>query len=210
MLNPRPEVLIADDKLSIRTSLSDVLAEVGYRVRSAVDGFSALREIRQEMPDILLSDLAMPGMSGFELLLVVRHRFPSIQVVAMSGAFAGNEVPSGIPADAFYQKGSSMTALLQIVRTLPLKKRRAPAPARTGLRLWIQRNGNDPSGKARVMVSCPECLRAFPQTIEDNSPLIREVACIHCGSSIQYAVVEPSDRMPPQAFRRATGPTNET
>jgi CheY-like chemotaxis protein len=199
----RERILIVDDKECIRTSMSLVLTEMGHRVRSAVDGFSALREIRQEVPDILLSDLNMPGMSGFELLLVVRRRFPAIQVVAMSGAFSGKEVPSGIPADAFYQKGSSMTALLHICRTLPQMNRRAPAPPRTGSPLWIQRNGNDSSGKAYVTVTCPECLRTSPQAIEGTVPLIREMNCIHCGSSIQYAVVEPSDRMPPQAFRRA-------
>ena len=56
--------------------MSHVLTEIGYRVRSAEDGFSALREMRHEVPDILLSDLNMPGMSGFELLSVVRRRFP--------------------------------------------------------------------------------------------------------------------------------------
>ena len=53
----------------------------------AEDGFSALAEIRKEVPDILLSDLNMPRMSGFELLSVVRRRFPSIRTIAMSGAF---------------------------------------------------------------------------------------------------------------------------
>jgi DNA-binding response OmpR family regulator len=173
-----------------------------------VDGFSALREIRQEIPNILLSDLNMPGMSGFELLLVVRRRFPAIQVVAMSGAFSGIEVPSGIPADAFYQKGSSVTALLHIFRALPQMKRRAPAPPRTGSPLWIQHRGNDSTGKACVTVTCPECLRTSLQALEDTRRLIREVDCIHCGSSIQYAIVEPSDQMKPQGFRHTDHTTN--
>jgi CheY-like chemotaxis protein len=82
-----------------------VLTEIGYSVRSAQDGFSALVEIRKDVPDIILSDLNMPGMSGFELLSVVRRRFPSIRVIAMSGAFSGDEMPSGVDADAFYPKG---------------------------------------------------------------------------------------------------------
>jgi CheY-like chemotaxis protein len=90
----REKLLIVDDEPSIRISISQVLAEIGYRVRSAEDGFSALREIHRESPDIVLSDLNMPGMSGFELLSVVRRRFLAILVIAMSGAFSGNEVPS--------------------------------------------------------------------------------------------------------------------
>src|SRR5580658_11019572 len=92
-------LLIVDDEPSIRFSLSCVLAEIGYDVRSAEDGFSALLEIRNEVPEILLSDLNMPGMSGFELLSQVRRQFPAIQTIAMSGAFHGDEVPSGVAAD---------------------------------------------------------------------------------------------------------------
>jgi CheY-like chemotaxis protein len=108
-------LLIVDDEPSIRYSLTCVLTEIGYDVRSAEDGFSALLEIRNEMPEILLSDLNMPGMSGFELLSEVRRQFPSIQTIAMSGAFQGDEVPSGIAADGFYQKGSSMGSLLRLM-----------------------------------------------------------------------------------------------
>ena len=131
MPETRTGILIVDDKSSVRTSLSLVLSEMGYLVRSAEDGFSALREIRQDIPGILLSDLNMPGMSGWELLMEVRRLFPAIKVVAMSGAFCGNEVPSGVPADAFYQKGSSVSALLQILGALPQMTRRTPPPCRT-------------------------------------------------------------------------------
>jgi CheY-like chemotaxis protein len=121
-----------DDKECIRTSLSLVLEALGFSVRSAEDGHSALREIRQQNPDILLSDLKMPGMSGFELLINVRRLFPAIRVIATSGSFCGNEVPAGVLADAFYPKGSSVSALLQILRSLPQATRRAPDSPITG------------------------------------------------------------------------------
>jgi CheY-like chemotaxis protein len=108
-------LLIVDDEPSIRYSLTCVLTEIGYEVRSAEDGLSALLEIRNQVPEILLSDLNMPGMSGFELLSEVRRQFPAIQTIAMSGAFHGDEVPSGVAADGFYQKGSSVGSLLQLM-----------------------------------------------------------------------------------------------
>jgi CheY-like chemotaxis protein len=117
------KLLIVDDEPSVRYSLSCVLTEIGYDVRSAEDGFQALLEIRNEIPEILLSDLHMPGMSGFELLSEVRQRFPAIQTIAMSGAFRGDEVPSGVAADGFYQKGSSMGSLLRIMSDLPRRDR---------------------------------------------------------------------------------------
>jgi CheY-like chemotaxis protein len=139
MLDGNPDcsarLLIVDDEPAIRALISEVLTGIGYRVRSAEDGVSALAEIRNQMPDIILSDLNMPGMSGFELISVVRRSYPSIQVIAMSGAFSGEEAPSGIAADAFYQKGCGPGSLLKIIRALPRLDRishghaAAPAPA---------------------------------------------------------------------------------
>jgi CheY-like chemotaxis protein len=113
--DPLARLLVVDDEPSIRTSMSQVLTEIGYSVRSAQDGFSALAEIQKEIPEIILSDLNMPGMSGFELLSLVRRRYPAIRLIAMSGAFSGDEVPSGVAADAFYQKGSGVRSLLKII-----------------------------------------------------------------------------------------------
>jgi CheY-like chemotaxis protein len=132
-------VLIVDDKEIIRTTTALVLAEMGYSTRTAEDGFSALRAIHEECPDILLSDLSMPGMSGFELLMVVRRKFPTIHVIAMSGSFYGNDVPPGVLADAFHQKGSSLSALLQAFRSLPLVTRRASEPSKTERRPGFSR-----------------------------------------------------------------------
>jgi len=119
------KLLVVDDEPLVRATMALVLGELGYRVRSADNGLSALREIGQEMPDILLSDLNMPGMSGFELLSVVGSRFPAIHKIAMSGAFFGSEVPSGVAADAFYQKGTGTDALLHVLGTVPQINRRA-------------------------------------------------------------------------------------
>jgi DNA-binding NtrC family response regulator len=137
MSNTKARLLIVDDEPSIRISLSLVLTEIGYRVRSAEDGFSALLDLRNEIPDILITDLNMPGMSGFELLAEVRGRFPAIHTIAMSGAFCGNEVPSGVAADAFYQKGSSVGSLLRMMEALPRLERMTPRHAAASDFIWI-------------------------------------------------------------------------
>ena len=118
MLYANGKLLIVDDEPSIRMSLSHVFAGLGHEVRTAIDGLSALVEIQKELPDILLSDLNMPGVSGFELLSIVRCHFATIQVVAMSGAFSGDAVPPGVAADAFYEKGTSLRPLFQVVRAM--------------------------------------------------------------------------------------------
>jgi CheY-like chemotaxis protein len=77
--NSPMRLLVVDDAPAIRASISTQLTEFGFVVRTADDGFTALAEIRTEIPNILLSDLNMPGMSGFDLLSVVRRRIPQFR-----------------------------------------------------------------------------------------------------------------------------------
>src|ERR1700739_209724 len=185
--------LIVDDEVPILMLLSRIFAECGYSVRSAVDGFSALLEIRQGIPDIILSDLNMPGMSGFEFLSVVRRRFPEVRVIAMSGTLSGGIVPPGVVADAFYEKGTRLNSLLQIMQDLTYIEQRFFQRPRTLAPIWIPKNGHDPSGEEYVMITCPECLRVFPHVFGKDSCLIKETDCVHCSNLIHYAIVQPSD-----------------
>jgi DNA-binding NtrC family response regulator len=137
MPETRESLLIVDDEPSIRMLLLQILTENGYAARSTTNGFSALVEISHEVPDFLISDLSMPGMSGFELLMVVRGQFPSIRVIAMSGAFSGDKIPSGVLADGYFEKGTSIDALLKILKLLPLPERRARHPGAAPAPVWI-------------------------------------------------------------------------
>jgi len=197
------KILIVDDEPSIRTTMSHVLNEIGYSVRTADNGFDALREMRQGVPDIVLSDLNMPGMSGFELLSVVRRRFPAVHAIAMSGAFQGDEVPSGVAADAFYQKGSSIGSLLRIMEALPQMTQRATQPCSTADPVWVERNEHGASGVPEVTIVCPECLRSFSHAVGNSLCLVtRETDCIYCRSSIRYVIVEPMERAASQVHQR--------
>src|ERR1700724_3811521 len=92
-------ILVVDDDPSILQTSILVLENKGYEVRAAKDGFAALAELRRSVPDVIVSDLGMPQMSGFELLSVVRRRFPHIPVIAISGDYEGSP---GVIADAFF------------------------------------------------------------------------------------------------------------
>jgi DNA-binding NtrC family response regulator len=155
------KILIVDDYEPVRRLISHTLAEIGYGVRCAGDGFSALHEIHQETPDILLSDLNMPGISGLELLSEVRRCFPSIQTIAMSGSFSGNEVPSGVAADAFYEKGSSMGALLQIIARLSRMERRNAEQLSIKAPILVHRTLRDSPGRFSTAIVSPQRLRSF-------------------------------------------------
>jgi DNA-binding NtrC family response regulator len=194
MPETKARVLIVDDEPSIRVLLSQLLVENGYGARSTPDGLSALDEIRREAPEILLSDLNMPGMSGFELLQLVRRRFPQIHLIAMSGSFSGDKVPSGVIADAFYQKGASVDALLKMIESLPRPERveqqqpqAAPAP------VWIARSRRNAAGESHAVIECPECLRTFSQVLNGTINPVSEANCRHCGTLVLYTIVQPDD-----------------
>jgi CheY-like chemotaxis protein len=119
------KLLIVDDDISIRNSLSLIFSKLGYRVRSAEGAFSALSEIRSEIPDVLLSDVNMAHLPNLEFLLVVRRWFPSIRVIAIGEALSSNRVPPGVAADAAYQKCPNPTLLIEFVDEMTQTKRPA-------------------------------------------------------------------------------------
>ena len=63
----RPEVLVVDDEPSVVEVLSDVLSAYGYRVTSAASGEEALEAVGRIVPDLIITDVNMPGMTGVEL-----------------------------------------------------------------------------------------------------------------------------------------------
>jgi CheY-like chemotaxis protein len=202
MPNPKARLLVVDDDALVCKNMSIIFSALGYSIRTAPDGFSALAAIRDEIPDIILSDLNMPGMSGFELLSVVRRRYPSIRVVAMSGMLTGTAVPPGVAADTFYEKGFHRPHLLLgavEAMTHPTKSQAARISLRSDAPMWIPTNGHDPSGEPYVIISCPECLRTFPQVLDKKPASTRNTECAHCSNPIQYAIVHSLDPLPAAA-----------
>jgi CheY-like chemotaxis protein len=197
------KILIVDDDDALRTSLSSIFTTFGHTVRSAEDGFSALVEIRRSIPDVLISDLNMPGMSGFELLSVVRRRFPGIQTIAMSGAFSGEGLQLGVAADAFYEKGKGLGALLFSVNDVTQPEfHPSLRPASKLTPIWIPMNGHNPAEEAYVTIACPECLRTFQQVLSSDLSFIHETKCVHCATLVHYAILQRTDPAAPQAFQR--------
>ncbi|MFY9744877.1 MAG: response regulator [Acidobacteriaceae bacterium] len=203
MPNLKASLLVVDDEPTIRKTLFALLSALGYAVRSAPNGFSALDALRDEIPDLLLCDLYMPGMSGFELLSIVRRRFPSVRVIAMSAAFSGMAVPPGVAADAFYEKGKRPSLLLRIVQTMMRPPRSLVVhPPRSNAPIWIPTNGHNTSGEPYVLISCPECLRAFPQIPDKSAATLFDTKCAWCSSPIHYAIVHSPD---PASTQRPAG-----
>src|SRR5438874_6310453 len=151
-VNTKTRILIVEDDVSVRLTISKLLNDQGYEVSTSSDGFDALLHLREEIPELILSDLNMPQMSGFELLSVVRRRFPQIMVVASSGAYDSSAIPNGVIADGFYAKGQEsaeklLEVIANLIRTGPINHKGENAP------VWIPRNGKDYNGKSFVVLT---------------------------------------------------------
>ena len=83
---PRPlRVVLAEDADMLREMWRRLLAAAGVSVRVARDGEQALALIEEATPDVLVTDVGMPIMDGFELLECVRERWPELPVIVISG-----------------------------------------------------------------------------------------------------------------------------
>lgn len=194
-------VLLVDDYEPFLTATATALSSEGYVVETARDGFEALAVLRGSLPDILISDLRMPNMSGFELLAVVRKRFPGIGVIAVSGEFLPAGKPEGVLADRCITKGENCHfELLEAVREVLSESPMRAQPSKPELApAWLPR-----SQLGYVVVTCPGCLRSFSVQRSQAEPgLILKDACIHCGAEVAYRIdtttVREQPRQPPSS-----------
>jgi DNA-binding NtrC family response regulator len=77
-------ILVVDDEVMMRQLLEKILGRDGYRVLNAADGEEALMIMGKEAINIVISDLQMPGMSGFDLLKMVKRDYPQTSVIIMT------------------------------------------------------------------------------------------------------------------------------
>jgi CheY-like chemotaxis protein len=189
---PKNRILIVDDDRSIRATVAMLLAGKGYAISCAEDGFDALLQMKSQVPELVISDLNMPQMSGFEFLSVIRRRFPQVLVVAMSGAYeAGDAVPGGVIADAFYAKGANDPGvLLQLVANLlRTSASQASSHTRQSAPVWVPRNGKDARGIPYIVLTCTECLRSFPLNVASEvTTAVMETPCIFCLNEVRYII----------------------
>lgn len=114
----RTRILVVDDDPRIREILGVMLVSAGYEVAMADNGAAAVTHLSTTVPDLLVTDICMPHMSGVELISHVRSMHPSVPIVAMSGTYQGDAVAAGVIADRFYLKGQPFQSLLTTIASL--------------------------------------------------------------------------------------------
>jgi CheY-like chemotaxis protein len=124
------DILVIDDEPLIRELVCEWLALSGHSTRQAADGWAGLEAVNQRVPDLVLTDICMPG-HGANLINRLRREHPELPIIAMSGTFdAGAGLSSReaarLGADRTFHKPLERRKVVQAVAEL-LSRRHAPA-----------------------------------------------------------------------------------
>lgn len=79
------KILVADDEVMMRNLILKILESEGYQITMVSSGDEALAMLKENNYDLLLTDVKMPGMSGFDLLKQVKENWPDMAVIVMTG-----------------------------------------------------------------------------------------------------------------------------
>lgn len=114
---PKNTILVVDDDVGVRDVLRSMLEAAGYRVLLAENGKEAMKALKAEEADLILTDLVMPEQEGIETIKALRQEYPGIRVIAMSGAFGGDylRIAAYLGAHGTLAKPIQMDALLKLV-----------------------------------------------------------------------------------------------
>ena len=115
-----PRVLIIEDEAPMRTALQDVLEAEGYRALTAADGESGLKRALEEKPDLILLDIMMPKLDGYEVCAELRRLSIPVPVLMLTAKGQVEDRVTGLDAgaDDYLVKPFSTEELLARVRAL--------------------------------------------------------------------------------------------
>lgn len=82
--NDKIKILVVDDDAVILELISKILAQNGYEVILAPDGFEALNLLEQNKIDIVITDMKMPNMDGMELIDLIKKSYPGMKIIVMT------------------------------------------------------------------------------------------------------------------------------
>ncbi len=129
-MGERSRILVVDDETQITRVLKTALSSQGYEVKSASDGESALNLALDWIPDLIVTDLSMPGMTGIELCRLVRERSQvPIIVLSVRGEEKTKIDALDAGADDYVTKPFSVSELLARVRANLRRTAAQEAPA---------------------------------------------------------------------------------
>ena len=133
------DILLVEDESTLAMIIKDTLEGQGFRIRLAKDGEEGLRLFFQEKPDVLVADVMMPRMDGFEMVRRIRQRDRQTPVLFLTARSAINDVVEGfeLGANDYLKKPFGMQELIvriKCTKWVPTSSRPAPNASATTAR----------------------------------------------------------------------------
>jgi DNA-binding response OmpR family regulator len=113
-------ILLVEDTVELAEEIADIFRLEGYNVTTASNGTHAMDRLREFNPDIIVTDLLMPGMDGFTLVEKIRTLSSTLPIVILSAKTAESDISFGkaLGANAFVRKPCKGSDLVAIVAKL--------------------------------------------------------------------------------------------
>jgi DNA-binding response OmpR family regulator len=119
---PRKIILIVDDELSILVPLQFLMEKEGYLPKLAQSGKEAIEKIADVQPDLILLDIMLPDLDGYEIYQMIRQRpeWENIRIIFLTAKNREADMAKGLAmgADAYITKPFSNTQLIEKIREL--------------------------------------------------------------------------------------------
>ncbi len=115
-------ILIVDDSRDLANVIADFLSVYGYRVYTAHNGYDALECMAKQKIDIVVSDIHMPGMDGFTLMMEIKTRYPDVPVILITGFSVGSAQKIALEkgANAFVAKPFRLKDLKAVIESVSI------------------------------------------------------------------------------------------
>lgn len=129
---PKIRVLLVEDEQTLTDIIADTLSEKDFTVTVAYNGVEGLRAFDRERPQVVVTDIMMPGMDGLSLVAELRRREPSVPILFLSARSAAEDVVRGFEAGGndYLRKPFAMSELIVRLRALAGRQAAAEPAAR--------------------------------------------------------------------------------
>lgn len=130
---PKIRVLLVEDEQTLADIIADTLSEKDFTVTVAYNGVEGLRAFDRERPQVVVTDIMMPGMDGLSLVAELRRRDPSVPILFLSARSAAEDVVRGFEAGGndYLRKPFAMSELIVRLRALAGRQAAAEPAARS-------------------------------------------------------------------------------
>jgi two-component system response regulator RegX3 len=175
-------LLVVDDEPAWVGALGAVLGKAGHRIVAAYDGEEALRRFRAEAVDVVLLDLAMPGLDGAEVCRQIRAE-SAVPIIVVSGErdrYAPAELLD-LGADDYVRKGTPSNELLARIRAVIRRRQPAATPATTASGWQLDTRRHEISWQGRVIPATAIEFRLLAALVERLGELVPHADLLAAG-----------------------------